>query len=372
MWIDSRGTLVDTPTLRAGCIGCGSHAFRNIYPALQFAPVELAAVCDLSLDKARAFASTFGAPAAYADYRDMLEKESLDAVFVVVGYDRNGRPQYPAIAADCLEAGCHAWIEKPPAATVAELDALEAVARKTGRQVAVGFKKMFAPANEKARDLMDDPSFGAVTLANFQYPQSIPTTEEFRRYIGERVFDWEVLAFLDHLCHPVSLLVFLMGPPDAVCYERSDCGAGAALFRFESGAVATLSLTRGAALNGGMERTLLLSDQGRQILVENNIRVSYLQGPAGLEYGRSPDFYEGAPGQASAFWEPEFSLGQLYNKGLFLLGYCGEIREFAAAVLENRPLRKGHLAHARQVTQVFEAFSEGPGRFVRIPRQDRT
>jgi hypothetical protein len=35
-------------------------------------------------------------------------------------------------------------------------------------------------------------------------------------------------------------------------------------------------------------------------------------------------------------WEPEFSLGQLYNKGLFLLGYAPEVIDFTTRLLENQ------------------------------------
>ena len=65
-------------------------------------------------------------------------------------------------------------------------------------------------------------------------------------------------------------------------------------------------------------------------------------------------------------WEPEFSLGQLYNKGLFLLGYYQEIQEFAAALLEKRPMKKGTLEQAWQVTRIFEAFAEGCGKRLRF------
>lgn len=105
MRIDFLGRLVDEPEIRAGFIGCGSHSFRNIYPTLQFAPVELAATSDLDVDKAAAFARKFGAKNAYGDYREMLRKEDLDAVFVVVGCDEALRPQYPKIAIPCLEGG---------------------------------------------------------------------------------------------------------------------------------------------------------------------------------------------------------------------------------------------------------------------------
>lgn len=35
-----------------------------------------------------------------------------------------------------------------------------------------------------------------------------------------------VISFLDHLCHPISLLMYLAGMPDSFSYERSRYGAG--------------------------------------------------------------------------------------------------------------------------------------------------
>jgi len=149
MRIGFRGELLDEPVVRAGFIGCGSHAFRNIYPALQFAPVRLTAVCDLDLAKARAFAAQFGAARAYHDHRQMLADGGLDAAFVVTNYDERGRPRFPGLAVDCLRAGCHVWIEKPPAATVAEIAAMQAAAAAAGRTVMIGFKKMLPPPTRR-------------------------------------------------------------------------------------------------------------------------------------------------------------------------------------------------------------------------------
>lgn len=370
MRISFHGRLVDEPEIRAGFIGCGSHSFRNIYPTFQFAPVNLVATCDLSLDKAKAFAAKFGARNAYADYHEMLEREELDAVFVVVGYDGKGRPLYPRIAIDCLDAGCHVWMEKPPAAACAEIDAMRQAAERSGRTAMVGLKKMFFPANEKAKELASRPDFGRTSVVLLQYPQYVPTRDELARYLGgERVNG--AVGFLDHLCHPAALMVFLLGMPASLYYERSDTGAGAATFRFPSGAVATLAFTHGSSRNGGMERTTIVSDSGRHIVVENNLRVSYRRSPpyeAGTGYGSAPSFYTGTPEQVTAAWEPEFSLGQLYNKGLFLLGYYGEVNEFARSILERRPPAKGTLEQAWQVTRIFEAFAGGPGRAVPLAR----
>jgi len=371
MRIDFHGRPVDEKEIRAGFIGCGSHSFRNVYPTFQFAPVELVATCDLEIDKARAFAEKFAAQKAYADYREMLDGEDLDAVFVVTGYDERGRPLYPRIACDCLEAGAHVWIEKPPAASCGEVETMQRAAENAGRNVMVGFKKMFFPANEKAKELMSLDEFGRASLVSLQYPQHLPTVDELARYAkGENVRG--VRGFLDHLCHPVSLLVYLLGMPETLHYERSFSGSGLATFTFGSGSVASLAFTSGAARNGGMERTLIVSDSGKHIVVDNCVKVSYHRSPPyrpGEGYGSAPDFFTGSPENATAVWEPEFSLGQLYNKGLFLLGYYNEVNEFARSVLEGRPVEKGTLEEARQITRVFEAFAEGPGRTIRLEQQ---
>jgi predicted dehydrogenase len=294
----------------------------------------------------------------------MLAQERLDAVFIVVGYDSEGRPLYPRLATDCLNAGCHVWMEKPPAASCREVEGMMRAAGESGKQVMVGLKKMFLPANQKARALAYREEFGRISLLLLQYPQLIPTREEMIAYTSGGEIVRPVVGFLDHLCHPASLLLYLLGMPDGLYYERGQSGAGAATFTYASGTVASLAFTHGASKNAGMERTTIVSDAGRQIVVDNNVKVSYHR-DAVRGYGDVPDFYVSAPDQTTAYWEPEFSLGQLYSKGLFLLGYYAQVNEFARSILEHRPPALGTLEQAWQVTRIFEAFLAGPSE--RIP-----
>jgi predicted dehydrogenase len=282
----------------------------------------------------------------------------------VTGYGPDGRPLYPDLACDCLAAGRHVWIEKPPAGSCAEIEQMQRAAEAAGRHVMVGLKKMFFPANEKAKELMSADGFGTPSLICLQYPQYVPTVEELEGYLaGANVRP--AVGFLDHLCHPVSLLLFLAGMPHGLYYERTPNGAGVATFRYGSGLVATLVFTHGASGNGGMERTTIVSDRGQHILVDNNVRVSLHRSPP-VGYGDTPSYYAGTTENATAVWEPEFSLGQLYNKGLFLLGYWGEVNEFALSVLEGRPPCKGTLEDAWQATRIFEAFAGGPGKRIEL------
>lgn len=365
MRINFHGQLAEEKEIRAGFIGCGSHSFRNIYPVFQFAPVDLVSVCDLSLDKARMFVKKFGAKSAYGDYKEMLQKEKLDAVFCVTGYDKDGRPTYPQIAKDCLEAGCHVWMEKPPAATCKEIEEMQKAALRNKKNVGVGFKKMYFPANEKAHELMGLKEFGKTNLVLLQYPQVIPEVKEMQEYLVSRKKINVVVSFLDHLCHPVSLMIYLLGMPETLYYDRSSSGSGVVVFKYESGTVVSLSLNSHTSVNMGIERTTIYSDTGRHIVVDNNIRVFY-QSATGKSYGNSENYYSGELTEASKVWEPEFSLGQLYNKGMFIQGFYGEIKEFAASILEKRSLKKAHLGHALQITKIFEAFLKGPNKVIKI------
>jgi len=261
----------------------------------------------------------------------------------------------------------HVWIEKPPAASTEEIERMQVASRQAAKHVVVGFKKMFFPANEKVKELMDAESFGSPQLALLQYPQHIPAIDELVAYLaGER--HNAVISFLDHLCHPVSLLVFLLGMPASLAYVRSSHGAGVATFTYASGTVASIAFTHGQSQNQGMERTCIVSDQ-QHITVENNVRVTLHRTPPGLAYGAAPSFYTGGTQEVSATWEPEFSLGNLYNKGLFLLGYYNEVNEFARVVLENRAPKKGTLEQAWEITRIFEAFAEGPGQTIPLPER---
>jgi predicted dehydrogenase len=171
--------------------------------------------------------------------------------------------------------------------------------------------------------------------------------------------------------------------PLTLYYERSASGAGCACFTFPGGQVANLVLAWKPSTNGGMERTMVVADNGSHLVADNNIRLSYHRGRAGIgEYGTTPSYFTGHPesqskgkvkGQSEShpeggtlYWEPEFSLGQLYNKGLFLLGYYNEVNEFARSILEKRKPAKGTLDDALKITRIFECFAEGPQKLIQI------
>jgi len=116
--------------VRAAVVGCGGQAFRNILPAFNYAPIDLVATCDLDARRAESYAAQFGARRWYVSLEQLLERENLDAVFLLTGYDEHGLPRYPAQAVQVLEAGHHAWIEKPPAARVDDVERMRDISMR--------------------------------------------------------------------------------------------------------------------------------------------------------------------------------------------------------------------------------------------------
>lgn len=336
--------------LKIGYIGTGGHSYRNILPTFQYAPVDLVAFCDLQQERALAFAKQFGATRVYTSHHEMLQQEELDAVFIVTSYHPDGRVQATDLALQCLRAGVHVWMEKPVAASLTEVDQLIAASRESSKFLMVGLKKIFFPAIEKVMELISSPAFGQPASLYIRYPQALPA-------YPERADLTKMTGFLDHIFHPASVIQYLMGNIARMSYEREPVNGGTVTnMRFASGAVGTMHLTAGQGAGSPLER-LEVVGQGASVTVDNGVKLTYYrpQQGEGLGYGRSSTYLvnnESAP----LYWEPEFSLGQLYNKNIFMLGYAQEVIHFCESVLQGTPPARGTLAQCREIMKLFEVY----------------
>ena len=65
-------------------------------------------------------------------------------------------------------------------------------------------------------------------------------------------------------------------------------------------------------------------------------------------------------------WEPEFSLGQLYNKNLFTLGYAPEVIYFCECVLAGTRPAYANLDDTLAMMRWYEAYRQPPGRVIPV------
>ena len=339
--------------LRVGYIGAGEHSVRNILPCFQYAPIELVALADQHPERGLAVARQFGARRFYPNHKTMLAKEELDAVFIVVGPDAEGRPRYPELATEALLAGFHVWIEKPPCSSANDISQFTNACLQTRRYIATGFKKMFAPAYLKVAEIIADPSVGGVSSFYLRYPLAIPPASERK--------DTRAMAPFLEFVTPYSLLLRLFGECESLSYMRSPVSGGLVInLRYSKGIVGTIHLTGGQAPTSPLERLEVIGN-GANVVVENGIRLIYYRPGGGRgegAYGRAETFI-GPDASAPILWEPEFSLGQLYNKQLFLQGYVGCIKHFAEKILAGESPRHGNLVDMLHIMHVHDRLRDG-------------
>lgn len=129
--------------MRAGMIGAGWIAQRHA-PAIDAADgVDLVAVCDADTARAHAVADPRGAN-AYASWEEMLDRETLDALWVCVPPLLH---RAPAVAA--LERGTHVYLEKPIARDLPDAQAIVDAAETSAAVCMVGYQW-------HASELLDD------------------------------------------------------------------------------------------------------------------------------------------------------------------------------------------------------------------------
>lgn len=281
-------------------IGAGGHASRNVYPCFAKAGLRVVANCDLDLDRARAVGATAGIARSYADHRAMLTQERPDGVLICVSSDAHAD-----LAIEAMAMGFHVYTEKPPAADLARARAVLATQQQTGRICMTGFKKRYAPAYRKLREVIADQRFGQPALLSI-----VRTSGHFRGGPDPRA-DY----LLESGIHVVDLVHFLYGPVVGVNAVRRETGTYAATLRCASGAVCTLSLTDRMSYQRGWELVTAIGDGGVCASVDNSVEMIA--------------FHHGTPFAAH---KPEFVAGS--SDGHVEMGFVGELQAFATAIAE--------------------------------------
>ena len=351
----------ETPRrLRIAFLGTSGHAFRNYLPSLPYAPVELVAVWDADGARAEAFARQFGAPRWYGDLHRLLDEARPEAVLIATDGRDGDEPRNTGLMARCLERGCHAWCDKPVAASAAGVARLIEIRDRVGKVAGVGIKTMFYPAHQRVREIVRDPAFGRPVTMTVRYPLHIPPRADLA------ITDRAVGSCLSHVWHPFGAALAILGPLEQLHVEAAPAGGGGvAVARFAQGAAGAFHFSAGRSGTSPLE-FLEVVGEGANVTVENAARLTYYRPGSPGPYGRTPGFLTDDD-QAPLVWQPELSLGQLYNNNNFIQGYAQSVIAFAEAALGGAPLACGTLEDAREVLKVFDALREGPGRQITLP-----
>jgi len=153
-------TATRTPSerVRVGIIGGGAIAQVAHLPVLKkLKTVEVQAICDTDLPKARALADRFGVPDALDDIEDLLRNDALDAVVIC---SPNHLHEAHVLAA--LSANLHVLVEKPLTVTAASAQRILRAAEKRDRVVMVGMNHRYRPDVQIVRSFVQSGELGRI------------------------------------------------------------------------------------------------------------------------------------------------------------------------------------------------------------------
>ncbi|MCK4624951.1 MAG: bi-domain-containing oxidoreductase, partial [Phycisphaerae bacterium] len=183
-----------------GVIGAGNFSKMALMPALAKTGARIAYIADLNGAAAQHLARKFGAEKAVTDYKLILEDPSVNAVLIPVRHNLHAR-----FVIETLQAGKHAFVEKPLAMNVGELkEILEQVEKTPDKHVTVGFNRRFSPHIVKMTELLaerSEPLAMSMTVnAGYSPPDSWVHDPQIGggRIIGEG-------------CHFIDLLSYIAG-----------------------------------------------------------------------------------------------------------------------------------------------------------------
>ena len=138
--------------MRAAIIGAGWIAEEHAAILRRLDGVELAAVCDVDLERARNLA---GDAAVYADWRELLDRESPDCVFVCTPPLLHREP-----AVEALARGVHVYLEKPIARGLDDAREIVTAAESGTAVCAVGYQWRAVEVLDDLRDALDGQELG--------------------------------------------------------------------------------------------------------------------------------------------------------------------------------------------------------------------
>jgi predicted dehydrogenase len=205
------------------------------------------AICDLDPKRLAAIGDEFRVPRRTTSFDEVLGMADIDVVDICTPPALHVPQTLAAIA-----AGKHAICEKPLAGSLADVDKLIAVQRKTKRRIMPVFQYRFGNGLQKAKHIVDLGLAGKPYLATIETAwkrtaayYAVPWRGKWQTELGG--------VLVTHAIHSHDIMTYLMGPIASVFARRAtrvnaieveDCAV--ASLEMKTGALVSLAATLGS------------------------------------------------------------------------------------------------------------------------------
>ncbi len=182
--------------VRFGLVGCGAWGSQHARAIAKTPGAQLVAVAEPSAQARAAAQATYPTAKFYADYREMLQRENLEVVDLVLP------PHLHFEAAQAaLGARCHVLLEKPMCLRLDHCDELNKLARQKNLHLAVGHEFRFSSLWGRLKELVEegaigDPRYCLIELWRNPYRQGADGWRYNIKQVGNWILE-EPIHFFD-------------------------------------------------------------------------------------------------------------------------------------------------------------------------------
>jgi predicted dehydrogenase len=295
--------------IKIGIVGVGGMGKGHINEFNSIKGVKVTACCDINETQAKQVAEQFNIPAAYADYREMLKKEKLDAVSCATTDN-----MHCAVSLAAVRKGLHIFCEKPLATTLAEAKRMNAAARKARVVNMVNFSYRASSGLQHAAAFVRKGGIGTLRHVESSYLQAWLTRTIWGDWTKQGAWMWRLSTrhgsagtLGDLGCHIYDMTAMLCGDIAEIdcrlkTFDKGTAGnrSGEYVFDANDSFISTVTFRNGAL--GTIHSSRWASGHSNSL----RVRVYGTKGGVEVDLDRSYDEYYRCTGKAdmtSARWK---------------------------------------------------------------------
>ena len=140
--------------VKIGFVGTGDIAHYHLNHLAKIKGVQLVGMCDVNETKARETATKYKCP-YYTDYKDLFNKEKMDACYICVPPFAHDKQELVA-----CERGIHLFMEKPVCLSVKKAKEISEAIRKNDIISSVGYQDRYLDVVDKLKNIIKDRKVG--------------------------------------------------------------------------------------------------------------------------------------------------------------------------------------------------------------------
>ena len=250
--------------LKVALVGCGRIAGHHCRAITEVKGVELAAVCDLEIEKAEAYGAEYGVP-AYSSYRDMFDAHSEIDIAAVITPSGMHLEHGMEILDDYAK---HVIVEKPTFMRPEDLTRAYSAADRAGLEIFPVFQNRYNKAVRRVKQAIEGGELGAIRIVSVRVRWCRP-----QRYYDmaswRGTFSHDGGALSNQSIHHVDLIRYLGGEVTRVNAQMCTLGADievedtvVATITFDSGSVGVVEATTAARPDDFEASISIIGSQG--------------------------------------------------------------------------------------------------------------